>query len=148
MGSGNARREYFQSEYVPVLALIGMIKTAEYLGVEKGVAFILAQKKDDESGNVHFRVVNKKIIRLPRIDGSGDKGTNYFGVAMGKLAMMMATEQNSGPMGGSIPTGEMPYRGGLVKFEGRYRIFVGFSGGTEDQDVEIARTGMAMLFPK
>lgn len=111
------------------------------------MAFISVQEKDS-LGEVHFRIVNETMVRPPRYDGSGDKGTNYFGVAMGKLAMMMATGENSSAMGGNIPVGEMPYRGGLVRFEGKYRIYVGFSGGTEDQDVEIAQMGMEVLFPK
>jgi len=149
MGSGsNVRRKYFQSGFIQICALTAMLQVAKNLGVEKGVAFVSVQEKRDDWGEVRFKAVNKTVVRPPRNDGSGDKGTSYFGVAMGKLAMMMATEQNSGPMGGSIPTGEMPYRGGLVRLEGRYRIFVGFSGGTEDQDVEIALIGMKMLFPE
>lgn len=130
------------------LALAAMTLKAKYLGLERGVACVSIQKLGDDSGEVLFQIVNKTMVRPPRYDGSGDTGTNYFGVAMGKLAMMMATGMMSGSMGGGIPTGEMPYRGGLVRTEKNCRIFVGFSGGTEDQDTEIAIMGMKKLMGK
>lgn len=150
MGSGsNVRRRYFPSEDTQIRALTAMTYLAEKkFGLEKGVAFVLVQPVDYDFGEVRFKVVNKTLVRPPRYDGSGDKGTNYFGVAMGKLAMMMATDQNSFAMGGNIPVGEMPYRGGLMRHEGSHRIFIGFSGGTEDQDTEIAIMGMEMLMGK
>ncbi|HBC44764.1 MAG: hypothetical protein UX01_C0019G0003 [Candidatus Collierbacteria bacterium GW2011_GWB2_45_17] len=151
MSSGGVRRgRYFQSTFTQNFALIAMVQLAESLDVKKGVAFLLVQERGSDSGEVLFQVVNNVMIRRPSNDEflAGEAGTNYFGVAMGKLAVMMDTDANSGSLIFYLRKGETPYRGGLVKFEGRYRIFVGFSGGTEDQDVEIARTGMAMLFPK
>ena len=100
---------------------------------------------------VHFEAVNATILRNPPLDdsiGEGDPGTNYFGIAMEKLAVMMGTGYRSGHFKGTLRRGESPYRGGLIRQDGDYMVYVGFSGGTEDHDVEIAEFGMNTMFPK
>ncbi|HCQ31664.1 TPA: hypothetical protein DIU27_04780 [Candidatus Collierbacteria bacterium] len=116
-----------------------MIQMAKTLGVKKGVAFVSIQKQGDETGFVRYRTINNTIQRCKR--NPDDRATNYFGVAMEKLAIMMATGLKSGTFK-EVKVGETPYRGGLVLVSEKYTVYVGFSGGTEDQDVEIAEQGM------
>ena len=152
MGSGsNVRSEYFKSKYVQIGALTAMIFKAKSLGVNKGVAFVSVQEASTNIRSLQFAIVEKTFVRNPPLDdsiGEGDPGTNYFGIAMEKLAVMMGTGYRSGHFEGTLRRGESPYRGGLIRQEGDYMVYVGFSGGTEDRDVEIAKFGMEMMFPK
>ncbi len=138
----------FSSEYLQNEALETMVQKAMEIGVHRGVAFVLVKSKRAPSGIVQFKVVNNVLVRRARTDDSNDVGTNYFGIAMEKLAIMMALGIDSGLVKNHIKKGEVPYRGGLIRFEDKmgYVIYVGFSGGTEDQDVEIATIGMQKLF--
>lgn len=144
---GGSSLKRFQLESVQIEALKAMESYAQRIGVNKGVAFISVQKDDEYMGTLKFLVVNKVMVREPegREVEAIEAGTNYFGVAMGKLAYMMSAKNNSGT-NKQLHRGEMPYQGGLIEEIGRYFIYVGFSGGTEDQDVDISRVGMAFLF--
>ena len=152
VGSGcNVRSGYFKSEYIQVAALTAMTHTAMRLGLEKGVAFISVQKARTNIRNLQFAIVKKTFVRNAPFEdsiGEGDPGTNYFGIAMEKLAAMMGTGYRSGHFEGTLRRGESPYRGGLIRQDGDYMVYVGFSGGTQDQDVEISEFGMKMLFPQ
>ena len=147
MAKKNDRSQYFKSEYMHIGALVAMESVAKNRGVERGVAFILVKPKHESSGEIRFRIVNKEMVREPlgREVEAVEAGTNYFGVAMTKLAVMMALDVDSGSVKSHLKKGETPYRGGLIRFIQDYVIYVGFSGGTEDQDVEIAQAGMKML---
>lgn len=97
-------------------------------------------------GLIRIASVNNTISREPDPGKDGDEGTNYLGVAMLKLAAMMATGMNSGSNIGFVKYGETAYRGGVIRKDGIYTVYAGFSGGTEDQDVDIAQFGMELLF--
>ena len=135
----------FELDSWQVFSLRVMVKHARNLGLTKGVAFVSVQKWNKEMGGVRFMAVGKNFQREPNPSIEGDKGTNYFGIAMSKLAVMMATELNSGTFKERFKKGEVPYRGGLVRKVREYKIYTGFSGGTEDEDVEIAELGMTSL---
>ena len=79
-----------------------------------------------------------KFEREPDFEnrGADDLRTNYFGFAIGKLAQMVRTGENSQ---GDEPVrrGESAARGGII----RHRIMTAFSGGTEVQDTDISRFG-------
>jgi len=139
------KKEMFLTEVWQKYALRKMVVHAKSLGLTKGVAFLSVQKKGQKILNVKFATVDGVFQR--KSYGGDDRGTNYFGIAMGKLAVMMAYHVNSGFLAGeeAPKNGESRYRGGLVIDIGKYTIYVGFSGGTEDQDVEIATTGMDMM---
>ena len=122
------------------LTLLAMVKKAKDLGVKRGMAAIMATENLSVFGELGVLAVNGKIERRSR--GAGDPGTNYFGIVMSKLAVMMSTLTDSGTFKKSLKRGEVPYRGGLYKKVGIYHVFIAFSGGTEDQDVEIAQAGM------
>ncbi|EKD52720.1 MAG: hypothetical protein ACD_61C00265G0006 [uncultured bacterium] len=139
------KKEMFLTEVWQKYALRKMVVHAKSLGLNKGVAFLSVQKKGQKTFVIKFAVVNGIFQRKSR--GEGDKGTNYFGIAMEKLAVMMANHKNSGYLTGDDEpkNGESRFRGGLVSDIGKYTVYVGFSGGTEDQDVEIATTGLEMM---
>lgn len=126
-------------------ALIVMHTIAKEEAIENGVAFVLAQREGDDFPRVAFRVLGN-IERDPDSSrGADDTGTNYFAVAMSKLADMMSSHTDSGHLKRPLKFGEVPYRGGLIKkVEGGF-LYTGFSGGTEDQDVAIAKKGMNTL---
>jgi len=140
--------ERFEKDVQQMFALRVMVNAAEMLGLTKGVAFVSVQKKRDAEYNqeVRFLVVNNTIQREPSSLIKDDTGTNYFAVAMSKLAVMMGSNgRNSGYPELRPKNGEVVYRGGLVREVGEFFIYTGFSGGTEDEDVGIADMGMGIL---
>ena len=128
-------------------ALVAMEKEAKIMKLPAGVAFVATQQLNGKMGEVRFLVVKNTLVRMPVVGTEGDAGTNYFGVAMMKLAVMMAYQVNSGVMRLEVKKGEVSYRGGLMRYFGGLWIYVGFSGGTEEQDVEIAKVGLSVLLP-
>ena len=131
-------------EYVQACALVGMIFKAKSMGIEHGVALLLCQKKG-EGG------ISGPKIESVNNDFYGIR-TNYFAIAMAKLAVAMRLGVDSGTIVDGLLAGETRYRGCLVRFQvvksEKWEIYTAFSGGTEDQDVEIAQFGMKMLFPE
>ena len=112
------------------------------LGITKGVAAISIDELGAEFGHIYTRAVNDQIQRRKRSED--DPATNYLGVVLEKIAVMKATFFNSGTFK-SVKNGETKYKGGLVVTVGRFAVYVAFSGGTEEQDVEIARVGLTVL---
>lgn len=117
MSSDSERNKYFESDIAQALALVAMVQAAQEMMVGKGVAFVLVKKKKGNSGEVLFKIVNNILVREPigREVEAIEAGTNYFGVAMGKLAVMMSADTDSGTVKTHIKKGESPYRGGLVR---------------------------------
>lgn len=144
-GSGsNVRREYFRLEYIQIGAVIAMIEKAKGMGIEHGAALVLCRKKMNQGMSWPiFDFVDNTFF--------GTR-TNYFAIAMAKLAVAMRLGVDSGTIKEGLLAGETGYRGCLVRFVTveceNWEIYTAFSGGTEDQDVEIASLGMRMLFPK
>lgn len=137
--------QFFEMDQWRIYAVRAMLIHARVLGLSKGVAFVCVQKDDGEMGKINYGVVGQTFKREPVAGKPGDIGTNYFGVVMSKLAVMMSHSVDSGTSGEPLKYGEVPYRGGLVQVVGDYKVYAGFSGGTEDQDVAIAKSGMLML---
>lgn len=123
-------------------SLKAMHTEAVEMGLTKGVAFLAVWAFFDTYPRVAFTIVYS-IERDPSPDKEGDIGTNYFGIAMSKLAYMLSTYEDSGSQTRPIKNGEVSYKGGLTvtTLEGS-GIFVGYSGGTEGQDVQIALKGL------
>ncbi|OGM82423.1 hypothetical protein A2376_03025 [Candidatus Woesebacteria bacterium RIFOXYB1_FULL_47_31] len=129
-------------------SLEAMTDQAFALGLNRGVAFICywpGNPGDSRKPQVTFKVTGD-LERDPKPDKSGDIGTNYFGIAMSKLAYMLSTETDSGSGIRPVKNGEVSYRGGLILVtqEGS-RICGGYSGGTEEQDLQIASKGLSRL---
>lgn len=127
-----------------IRAIDGMLDMAKELDIEKGVAFILVWRDHDFHPQITFSVL--KLERKPdSARGEMDIGTNYFGVVMSKLAVMLSTKEDSGHLNRPLLFGEVPYEGGITfKFEDN-NIYIGFSGGTEAEDVRISYRGMNRL---
>ncbi len=122
-----------------------MHKEAVEMGLRRGVAFLFVWPFFDTYPRVAFTIVGS-LERGPNPDKEGDLGTNYFGVAMSKLAYMLSTREDSGSQTRPIKNGEVSYKGGLIlTTEEGSCIFVGYSGGTEDQDLQIALRGQDTL---
>ena len=126
---------------------LGMMESvAERFEIENGVGFVLLLETEALSyPRIAFFVIGL-IERDPDPSrGEDDTGTNYFAVAMSKLARMISTEQDSGLSTSPLKYGEVPCRGGLIRVVLKGTILTGFSGGTEDQDVLVAQAGMDIL---
>jgi hypothetical protein len=80
-----------------------------------------------------------RMVRKPDFEARGraDKGTNYAGFVHGKITQVLRTGVDSGSDGAM--KGESPAKGGLI----RHGVATAFSGGTEEQDVLIAKAGLA-----
>jgi hypothetical protein len=142
MGVAKTTKTVFLESQVQNPALINMIQKAKEFGLDKGVAFVAIKGKKDRFPRVAFTVLQLERDPDPE-KGENDTGTNYFGVAMAKLAVMLSTGRSSGPPEvRPLKTGEVAYQGGIVlNPDGDCEIYTGFSGGTERQDLEIAIVG-------
>lgn len=126
-------------------SLEDMHAEAVEMGLDKGVAFLATWPFISTIPRVAFTVVGS-LERDPDPDKEGDIGTNYFGIAMSKLAYMLSTREDSGSQARPIKFGEVSYKGGLiVTTQEGSGIYIGYSGGTEDQDVQIANKGFSTL---
>ncbi len=126
-------------------ALAEMCKQAQSMGVQ-GVAAVMVEN-DPTVWRPQFQSVGR-FEREPDKVGHGpeDTGTNYFAVVAAKLAEMVSTSLDSGSAGRPPKTGEVAYKGGIVRpgvFGNRH--FAAFSGGTPEQDLIIARKGLFTL---
>ncbi len=70
---------------------------------------------------------------------------NLLGIASTKAAEMADTHQNSGSGIRKIYNGELGYKGGLIRKVKSGYILVVFSGGSGEQDLEVAQTGLDWL---
>lgn len=75
---------------------------------------------------------------------TGDKA-NLLGIASTKAAEMAATHQNSGSGVHEIYSGELGYKGGLIKKAKSGYLLAVFSGGSSEQDLEVAKIGLDFL---
>jgi hypothetical protein len=71
---------------------------------------------------------------------------NLLGIASTKAAEMADTHQDSGSGIREIYSGELGYRGGLIKKVKAGYILAVFSGGSSEQDLEVAKVGLDWLF--
>ncbi len=125
-------------------SLAQMVKVAEQkMDLKKGVAFVLVKKYLANTGTINFEIVNNTLSREP--SGLEDNGTNYFGIAMSKLAFMLRTNLYSGAIKTGLRNGEVKYEGGILRFVDEFVIYTGFSGATEKQDLRIAEAGMKVI---
>ena len=122
-------------------ALAAMAARAQELGVT-GVAVVLESVEGADRLSPHFLIVGRAERKPNR--GPEDAGTNYLAVSFSKVAEMFVTGADSGHAGREPRTGEFGYRGGVIS-PGETWLYPSFSGGTQDEDVEIARAGMASL---
>lgn len=129
-------------------ALDAMIAIARELGLKKGVATILILKDGADLARVAFQSINGigSIERDPDpARGGSDTGTNYLAMALGKIAEMVSTHTDSGTMPRPAKRGEPGVGGGrTTRVMGGY-VYAAYSGGTTEQDDQIAAVGMEVL---
>lgn len=70
---------------------------------------------------------------------------NLLGIASTKAAEMADTHQDSGSGLREIYSGELGYKGGLIKKVSSGYILAVFSGGSSKQDMEVAKIGLDWL---
>lgn len=121
-------------------------KKAESMGL-KGFGGVLILPDSDTVFTPTFAIAgDMKRLPDPVNRGPEDTGTNYAAVGCSKLAEMIITSNNSGTTDGRLPMkGEFGYRGGAVHRSGDTRLFAFFSGGTAEEDLEVALEALASL---
>ena len=81
----------------------------------------------------------------PESRGIDDTGTNYAAVVFAKLAEMVYSLMNSGESKEPPQKGTFGWPGGVCVVKDSVYLFAAFSGGTGEQDVEVAQVGMRVL---
>jgi hypothetical protein len=71
---------------------------------------------------------------------------NYLSIASSKAAEMAETHLNSGSGIRGPKMGEFGYKGGLIRKVKSGYILAVFSGGSSEQDVDVATKGLELLF--
>lgn len=133
---------YFVSKHTPaiILTLNIMVEKAVSIGVHAGVSMITISHKDIPDYKFTQSLINNTEVRV-NVPQKSD--VNFAGVASAKAAQMQRTGKPSGKDDEFI--GEVPYRGGMLFEKNGYSVLVAYSGGTEDQDVEIAKYGIEIM---
>lgn len=132
------------------LALDAMQAKAKELDV-RGVAWVFITNEDmhpngAKSYRPAFRICGRVARKPDPSKGSDDTGADYLSISWSKIAEMVLTGVESGTSNRPAKKGELKLRGGRTRWTNTTRIFTGFSGGTEDQDVLIATAGMDAMY--
>jgi hypothetical protein len=91
--------------------------------------------------------VTKSWISKMKVVGALTNGTaNFLAIANSKAAEMADTYQDSGSGLREPMLGEFGYQGGIGKKVDSGYILSVFSGGSGEQDVEVANEGLAWLY--
>jgi len=121
-------------------ALNTMQAHAETIGV-RGAA-VTGYLKDKNS--IDWTVDMRLIGAMKTVNTEG-KGYNFAGVVFQKASETMDTHQDSGSKVRPLLNGECGWAGSLISPVGDGFVLAAFSGGTSDQDVEIAGKGLQAL---
>lgn len=121
-------------------ALAAMKSRASTLNVA-GVAVVAYAPGDSIQG------WTSKMAVVGRMKDPAGKGSNLLGIAYAKASEMADTLQNSGTSGRPPLIGEFGWQGGVVARGETGYIIVAFSGGKSEDDVQISRSGLAVLQP-
>ena len=71
--------------------------------------------------------------------------SNLLGIAYTKASEMADTHRDSGSKIREIYSGELGYQGGLIKKVNSGYLLAVFSGGSGEQDLEVAKIGLDWL---
>jgi uncharacterized protein GlcG (DUF336 family) len=122
-------------------ALQAMRERAETLKI-KGVAVVAYVPGDDVKAWSSKMLV---VGQLTSQSSTNDPGSNLLGIACSKAAEMATTLKPSGNAGRRKMTGETGFQGGWIA-KGKNGWLIGaFSGGRSDQDLQVSKTGVAVL---
>lgn len=139
--AGEMPMNTFDAEAGPMIA--AMEHHATKLGV-KGVIVVASMDSAGFSWVSRMKAVgaNKVLADNPK---SEYPGYNFIGIAYSKAAEMADTKINSGSKVRPAYQGEFGYQGGVIKKTAAGYVLAVFSGGTSEQDLEIAKVGMGVL---
>ncbi len=135
------------------LALMAMAEKARAMGLH-GVAFAFTASVKKPEGKPDFWTMSALVVDqlsdMPEdTTGWSPTGANYFGIAAGKLAqtIRMGALASVPADPSKTPVGEFGYRGCVVYEHGDSDTLMraSFSGGTEEEDVEIAVAGIVAM---
>jgi hypothetical protein len=90
-------------------------------------------------------VTNSWISKMKVVGHLTDAKNNLLGIASTKASEMADTHLDSGSGMREIYSGELGYKGGLIKKVKSGYILAVFSGGKSEQDLEVAKTGLDRL---
>jgi hypothetical protein len=107
-----------------------------------GVAVVAYAKGDTIQGWTSKMAV---VGRMKDPPSATEKGNNLLGIAYAKAAEMADTLENSGTARRPPMTGEFGWQGGVVARTKTGYVIVAFSGGKSEDDVEVSRSGLAVL---
>jgi len=122
-------------------ALAAMKKRAAELNVT-GVAVVSYAQGDTIEGWVSKMAVMGKMKDAPT---GTSKGNNLLGIAYAKASEMAETLEDSGTAKRAPMTGEFGWQGGVIARTKTGYAIVAFSGGKSEDDVQVSRTGLAVL---
>lgn len=85
------------------------------------------------------------ITKMKVVDNLTDGKNNFLGIAYTKASEMADTHRDSGSGVRPVYSGEYGYQGGLIKKVGSGYVLAVFSGGSGEQDLEVAKIGLEWL---
>lgn len=85
------------------------------------------------------------ISKMKVVGHLADGKNNLLGIAYTKASEMADTHLDSGSGVRPVYSGELGYKGGLIKKVNSGYILAVFSGGSSDQDLEVAKIGLDWL---
>lgn len=85
------------------------------------------------------------ISKMRVVGHLADGKNNLLGIAYTKASEMADTHLDSGSGVRPVYSGELGYKGGLIKKVKSGYILAIFSGGSSDQDLEVAKIGLEWL---
>jgi hypothetical protein len=103
----------------------------------KGVAIVAFIPEGEPS--------NSWISKMRVVGHLADGKNNLLGIAYTKASEMAETHLDSGSGIRPVYSGELGYKGGLIKKVKSGYILAVFSGGSSDQDLEVAKIGLDWL---
>lgn len=90
-------------------------------------------------------VTNSWISKMKVVGNLTIESANLLGIAYTKASEMADTHLDSGSGIRKILSGELGYKGGLIKKVSSGYILAVFSGGSSEQDLEVAKIGLEWL---
>ncbi len=122
-------------------ALNSMDARAKALGIH-GVA-VVAFAKGNHVGSWSSKML--VVGSMTNAPSGSDKGSNLLGIAYAKAAEMASTLSNSGSGIRPPYTGEFGWQGGVMGNGKSGTLFVAFSGGRSEDDVQLSKVGLDIL---
>jgi hypothetical protein len=85
------------------------------------------------------------ISKMKVVDNLTSGKSNLLGIAYTKASEMADTHLNSGSKSREIYSGELGYQGGLIKKVRSGYLLAVFSGGSGEQDIQVANVGLEWI---